>query len=356
MAKIKLGLIGCGGMANAHRQRFGELHEQFELVAAVDVDRARAAAVAEFFPAVKVASDFRDVLDDVEAVLVALPHHLHYSVSKACLLAGKHVLVEKPLANSAEECLDLVATAATAQRVLMVAYCMRFHPLVMRMKELLAAETYGEVFQVSLWTEQLTRYAPDHWASSAATLGGGQLFSHGCHYIDILLWYLGDPIQGTHMGTNLGTPWMEREGTSNVTMRFAGGKLGYHFGTWGARGSKLRYSFHAHCTEGMLEADISNSHLLFRSGKTRETSGESLRPLVDGGELLMQCEAGKHTENEMAHFLGCIERSEQPFTSAADSLQGLKVIWKMYEAEAAGQLADLRGLGLSAMGRGTLSL
>jgi predicted dehydrogenase len=356
MAKVKLGLIGCGGMANAHRKRFGELSARFELVAAVDTQRERAEAVAELFPAARAATDFRDVLDDVDAVLVALPHHLHYSVSKACLLASKHVLVEKPMANSEEECLDLIATAEKAERVLMVAYCMRFHPLVIRMKELLDAKTYGDVFQVSLWTEQLTRYAPDHWASSAATLGGGQLFSHGCHYIDILLWYLGEPIQGMHMGTNLGTPWMEREGTSNVTMRFAGGQLGYHFGTWGARGSKLRYSFHAHCTEGMLEADISNSRLLFRSGKTRETSGESLQPLVDGGELLMECEAGKHTENEMAHFLDCIERGQQPFTSAADSLQGLRVIWKMYEAEAAGQLADLRGLGLSPAGRHVLEV
>ena len=80
------------------------------------------------------------------------------------------------------------------------------------------------------------------------TLGGGQLFSHGCHYIDILLAWMGQPVSGTHLGTNFGTPWMEGEGTSNVSLKFANGALGYHFGTWGAKGTRLRYSFHAHCT------------------------------------------------------------------------------------------------------------
>jgi len=346
MPRIKLGLIGCGGMAGSHRSRFHRFQERLELAAAVDIEEERAAAVKEHFPDVRVATDYRQVLDDVDAVLLVLPHHLHHPVARACLEAGKHVLLEKPMANSEEECLDLIRASKKAGRVLMIAYCMRFHPLVGAMKEHLDAGTFGDVFQVSIWTEQLTRYPPDHWASKAATLGGGQLFSHGCHYIDILLWYLGRPLQGTHLGTNFGTPWMEREGTSNVTIEFAGGRLGYHFGTWGARGSRLRYSFHAHCTEGMLEADITGSRLLIHSGKTRETAGESLRGRTGDGEVLMEAESGKHTENEMAHFLDCIETGTPPLTDGPGSLQGLRVIWRLYEAEKEGKVADLRGLGL----------
>ncbi len=236
------------------------------------------------------------------------------------------------MANSERECLELIEASRKADRTLMIAYCMRFHPLVARMKELLDQKVYGDAFQVSLWTEQHTQYGPEHWASSAAKLGGGQLFSHGCHYIDILLWYLGRPVQGTHFGTNTGTPWMEREGTSNVTMAFEGGRLGYHFGTWGARGTRLGYSFHAHCTEGMIEADITHSKLtVHRKGNA---------------EVLMESEAGKHTENEMAHFLACVETGARPLTDGPGSLQGLRVIWRLYEAEQRGGVADLRGLGL----------
>ena len=69
--------------------------------------------------------------------------------------------------------------------------------------------------------------------------------------------------------------WMEKEGTSNVTMRFESGALGYHFGTWGARGTRLSYSFHAHCTEGMLEFrltsdDFETEQLIYHKGGRQE--------------------------------------------------------------------------------------
>src|SRR5690606_29723663 len=122
--------------------------------------------------------------------------------------------------------------------------------LVRKLKEVLDSGEYGECFHMSMWTEQWTRFpGDDHWGHKIATLGGGQLFSHGCHYVDLLLWFLGEPVHGTHTGTNFGTPWMEREGTSDVSIKFASGAVGYHMGTWGARGSKLHYCFQAHCTD-----------------------------------------------------------------------------------------------------------
>lgn len=332
MSRIRLGLIGCGGMSQTHLRRFHVLADRLELKAAVDTDLAKAQAVAQHFPGLLTATDYHQVLDQVDAVLIVLPHHLHHSVGMAVLQAGKHLLLEKPMANSEGECLDLIAAAKTADRTLMIAYCMRFHPLVVRMKELLDQRAYGDCFQVSIWTEQHTQYPPEHWASRAATLGGGQFFSHGCHYIDILLWYLGRPLRGTHLGTNTGTPWMEREGTSNVSLEFEGGRLGYHFGTWGARGTRLGYSFHAHCTGGMIEAAISEKKLIAHAeGKV---------------EVLLEADSGKHTENEMAHFLDCIEQKKQPLTDGPGSLQGLRIIWRLYEAEQENRVADLRGLGL----------
>ncbi len=332
MSTIRLGLIGCGGMSHAHLARFHQLGERLTLAAAVDVVEERALQVAQQFPQARPATDYRAILDQVDAVLIALPHHLHHAVALDCLAAGKHVLLEKPMALNERQCLDLIAASHAAGCVLMVAYCMRYHPLVARMKELLDQRTCGDVFQVSIWTEQLTQCAPDHWSAHAHTLGGGQLFSHGCHYIDLLLWFLGRPVQGNHLGTKLGTPWMDWEGTSNVTIEFEGGRLGYHFGTWGARGTRLGYSLHAHCTEGMLEADISHGKLI------AHTSGKE--------HVLLEAAPGKHLENEMAHFLDCIATGRTPLTDGPGSLQGLRVIWRLYEAEQQHTIADLRGLGL----------
>jgi len=318
-------------MAKVHANRFTPLAERLELVAAVDLEKERAQAVANLVPGARAATDYREVLDEVDAVLLVLPHHLHHPVAMECLAAGKHVLVEKPMANSERECLEMIEAAEKAHRVLMVAYCMRYHPLVEKMEQLIKNRTYGDVFQVSIWTEQLTLVSPGTWGASAKTLGGGQLFSHGCHYIDILLAYLGRPVRGFHLGTNYCTPWMDWEGTSNVVMEFESGALGYHFGTWGAKGSRLKYSFHAHCTEAMIEAAISLGKLILH-WKGRE-------------EVLLETEPHKHVEREMAHFLDCIESGQRPLTDGPRSLQGLRVIWRLYEAERRGVMADLRGLG-----------
>jgi predicted dehydrogenase len=241
----------------------------------------------------------------------------------------------------------MIEAAKRNQRVLMVAYCMRFHPLVVKMKELLDRKAYGEVFQLSIWTEQLTKYPPDHWASSAKTLGGGQLFSHGCHYIDLLLWMLGKPVWGTHFGTNTGTPWMEKEGTSNVTIEFEGGIMGYHMGTWGARGTRLKYSFHAHCTDGMLEAAFGQGQLILHSKSAKHDPSKPAA--AQNEEVLLEAPHAKPTEVEMAHFIDCIHTGRKPLTDAVGSLEGLQVIWKLYEAEEKRQLADLRGMGLDSL-------
>jgi predicted dehydrogenase len=331
----RLALIGCGIMGTAHEQRFDRFADRMKVVACVDIDEERARQAARVLGAQTATADFRDVLPDADAVLIALPHHLHHPVGMECLRAGKHVLMEKPLANTESECQELIAEAERQGVVLMVAYVQRYHPLTVRMGELIKAKAYGDVFHVSLWTEQFTRVGgADSWHHRADTLGGGQLFSHGCHYMDLLLDWLGEPVSGVHVGTNFGTPWMECEGTSDVSLKFASGAVGYHGATWGARGTRLGYSFHAHATEAMLEVDQGRDVLLLhRHGKEPEV-------------LLQGEEGGKHTDRETAHFLDCVEHNERPLTDGPRSLQSLRVIWRLYEAEEHGVVADLRGLGL----------
>ena len=176
---IKLGIIGCGGMGGAHMRRFHTLRHRVSLVATVDVVKERAEGIARHFPGASVAADYREILGSVDAVLLALPHHLHFSVGQACLDAGVHVLLEKPMANYEVACKELIEAAEKSGKVLMIAYCMRFHPLVQRLKALLDAQAYGDVFQVSIWTEQLTRYpqtighrAKSGWAAGSCSATG----------------------------------------------------------------------------------------------------------------------------------------------------------------------------------------
>lgn len=344
MSKIRLGIIGCGGMAGTHSGGFHHLADKVEIAATCDIELERAQKAAAVTGASLAVSDYRELLDHVDAVLVVLPHDLHFEVGMTCLKAGKHVLMEKPMCNTEEECLELIETAEREGKVLMTAYPVRFWPIVLKLKELIDSKAYGECFQMSVWTEQFTRYYDGHWALSADRLGGGQFFSHGCHYVDLLLWFLGRPVRGTHLGTNFGTPWMEKEGTSNVTIQFENGALGYHFGTWGARGTKLGWSLHAHCTDGMLEINRQENKLYVYSHIKEEKANldtDSRKKVLYEAD-----ESGKFTHHELEHFVDCIQNGTKPITDGPTSLQGLRVIWKLYEAERNNTVADLRGLGL----------
>ncbi len=349
MTKLRMGIIGCGGMtADAHVNGLLELTEVMEVTAVCDIDIKQANLLQAKLPKAIAVTDYRDLLDYVDAVLIALPHDLHYEVGIVCLEADKHVLMEKPLANTQEECEELIRVSKERNLTLMTAYPVRFWPIVQKMKELIEAKTYGDVFQMSVWTEQLTHPPEGHWATIAKRLGGGQFFSHGCHYVDLMLWFLGKPIKGTHFGTNFGTPWMEKEGTSNVVIEFENGVLGYHMGTWGARGRRLGYSIHIHCTEGMLEYNRGEGKLYLHSQMKEERASTDTTSEVQ--ILMEEKEAGKQTQFEIMHFLECVRDRKLPLTNGDISLQGLKVIWKLYDAESVGTIADLRGLGLSEIG------
>ena len=332
---IRLAILGCGGMTNdGYLPRFQHVADEISVVAAVDIEQERADQVAALFDGARSETDHRKVLDDVDAALVVLPHNLHYTVALECLNAGKHVLLEKPMANTEQQCIDLIETAERMEMTLMIGYVMRYHPLTLALKQAIDEGVIGSVFQLSLWTEQYTHYPDGHWANRAVTLGGGQLFSHGCHYIDLMMWFLGRPVSGVHVGTNFGTPWMEKEGTSNVTMKFEGGALGYHAGTWGARGTRLGYSFHAHGEKGMLEANFMARELILH----QSDRDEYVR--------FRGSQEGKHAENELMHFAHCIKTGTRPETDGRNSLQSLRVIWRLYDAEQRNLVADLTGLGL----------
>ncbi len=345
--KINIGVIGCGGMAKSHASRFEAIMDKIEVTALVDLELDRARAVAELLPNDPfITTDYKEALDYCDAVLVVLPHHLHHQVTIDCLDAGKHVLCEKPLANTEQECLEMVEAAKRNDRVLMVAYCMRFHPLVLKMKEYLDNKTFGECFQLSIWTEQHTEREPSNWMCRADQVGGGQLFSHGCHYIDLMLWMMGKPLRGTHTSTNLGTPWMEKEGTSNVCIEFEDGKLGYHFGTWGARGTKLKYAFHAHCEKGMLEINLHDGTLKYYGDAEAHVPGSDAEQKE---ALLFEAKHAKPTSEEMSHFIDCIENGTTPLTDPVSSIEGLQIIWKLYDAENKHELADFQGMGLGSL-------
>jgi len=284
MKKLKIGLIGCGKMMARHVRGIKHV-DNAEIVSVCDVIRENAVELAaELGNNPTVYTDWRDMVDEIDAAMIALPHDLHFECGMFFALHGKHILMEKPLCNTEEECLRLIETCEEHNVKLMCAYPVRYWKGIEKLKELVDSGEYGKIIQMSIWTEQLTGIDCSfsdrfnrHW-SITARLGGGQLFSHGCHYIDLMLWFLGEPLYGSHVGTNVGTPWMLREGTSAVTIKFKNGAIGYHGATWGARGTRLAYDFQIHTEKGLLDYEHRSGEIRFYNGIAVHEPGEEYSP------------------------------------------------------------------------------
>ena len=143
---------------------------------------------------------------------------------------------------------------------------------------------------------------------------------------------------------------MEQEGTSDAVISLDSGALGTTLGL-GARATQLGYAIHAHYEKGILEADITNGILYaphgFEGVPPKGGIGGTLSPDPKHAEVILQrSEESKYLHGELAHFLNAIEQSVEPLTNGSGSLQGLRVIWRLQEAESLGKDADLRGLGL----------
>ena len=148
MERVRIGVLGLGSMGRQHVRVLSELPD-VEIVAAVDA-QAEARQRVEQHAAVPTAADWRVLLEsNADAVVNALPTPDHYAVTLALLEAGKHVLVEKPIATTPAEAEELVVAAERHGRLLAVGHVERFNPAIVRLHELIVAGRLGEPVTVA---------------------------------------------------------------------------------------------------------------------------------------------------------------------------------------------------------------
>jgi predicted dehydrogenase len=158
---------------------------ELELAALCERDESRAAAFSERMPGVPVHSDFEAVLEDptIDAVIVATPPRTHRALAGAALEAGKHVLVEKPLARTLAEAVELVEIADDRGLVLMPGHTFLYSPPVNKVRELMHQGALGEVYFVTSSRMNLGKYQPD-----------GVICDLAPHDVSILLYVLDQPV------------------------------------------------------------------------------------------------------------------------------------------------------------------
>ncbi|MDR3634794.1 MAG: Gfo/Idh/MocA family oxidoreductase [Isosphaeraceae bacterium] len=229
MRRLRTALVGCGKVGQTHALALSSLPES-EFVAVCDANRDRAETFAARFGA----SAYTDVAamvngSGVEAVLIATPHPLHAEAAVRAAEGGAHVLIEKPMAATLEDCDAILAAAGKARITLGVISQRRLYEPVRRMKQAIDAGKVGRpvlgVFQMYSWRDP-AYYQSDPWRGKWATEGGGVLVNQSPHQLDLLMWFLGDVEEVSGYWANLNHPQIEVDDTAVASIRFRGGALG----------------------------------------------------------------------------------------------------------------------------------
>jgi predicted dehydrogenase len=194
--ELHVGLIGAGSIAQiVHLPILVDLPGAC-VDAVCDIDYPKAAAIAGRLDIPKVYRDetqlFADA--DLDAIVICTPNHLHHRQVVAALQAGKHVLVERPLALDARGAEAAVQAAEKAGRALVVAYNNRYRPDIRGVKSFVESGELGEVFSIhGTWFNRKVRPKRPTWRHRKATAGGGAFMDLGVQVLDLCLWMLDYP-------------------------------------------------------------------------------------------------------------------------------------------------------------------
>ncbi len=187
---MRVGIVGCGLIGRKRADALGAAN----LTACADIDLSRAQSLAGPHSAIAM-SDWRELIarDDVDVVIVATINSLLAEVSAAALDAGKHVLVEKPAARNVTELDEVIAAQERSGRLVHVGFNHRYHPALLKARELFDSGVLGEMMFVRGRYGHGGRVGYEReWRADPAQSGGGELIDQGVHLIDLARQFLGD--------------------------------------------------------------------------------------------------------------------------------------------------------------------
>jgi virulence factor len=307
---IRIGVIGVGNMGQHHTRVLSSMKD-VELVGVSDINVERGLETASKYK-VRFFEDYCDLLPHVDAVCVAVPTRLHYAVGINCLLAGIHVLMEKPIAASISEAESLVNAAAESQCILQVGHIERFSPAFQELSKVLKTE---EV--LALEAHRMNPYS-DRANDVSVVL---DLMIHD---IDLLLELAASPVVKL---TASGSRAQDSGYLDYVTatLGFANGIVAT------VTASKITHRkirrISAHCKNSFTEADFLKNEILIHRHSTANSMMDHRQVFYKQDGLIEQV----YTSNidklgaELEHFVNCVHGGNQPSVGGEQALKALRL-------------------------------
>ena len=307
MKPVKVGVIGIGNMGWNHARVLSLLRDA-ELVGVADPDSARGALAKEQFGC-EWFEDYNALISEVEAVCIAVPTLLHHPVGMACLQAGVHVLIEKPIAASEQEARELIAAAEQADRLLQVGHIERFNPAF---RELLNVVANEEVVVL-----EGRRHSPHADRANDVSV----VLDLMIHDIDLVLELAGAPVVGfAAAGGRSGDGPIDYV---TATLNFANGVAA------SLTASKMSHRkvrcLSAHCRASLVEADFLHRNLRIhrRAQESYSATRGELLYRHDGFIEEVSITPTEPLYAELEHFLQCVRGTARP---AVDGLQASRAL------------------------------
>jgi len=254
-------VVGCGSIAKRHAAAARRLRRPL-IFASRDVERARRYARA--FGGVAAYGGYAEALADprAEGAIICTPHDRHLADARAAFAAGKHVLIEKPLARTLDEADEIIASAAAADRVLMVAEQFHFMPAFRRVKAILDSGRLGALRELHLTARGFG--ARSGWRLAADAVGGGTLIDGGIHYVHNLRWWGGDVRRVVALRPPQTLLAMEGEDAISLLAELESGALGLLSTSLAARGLSRHQWATVTGTRGSCVADNNGRFVMAR--------------------------------------------------------------------------------------------
>jgi predicted dehydrogenase len=346
---IGTALVGVGHVADTHAQALAALPES-RFVGVFDSNTHRALDFAARYGVMAYRS-LDELLEDdaVQSVSVAVPHRVHGEVAIDIANAGRHVIVEKPMASTLAECDAMIAAAESNHVQLALISQRRWYEPVRRVK---AAIDEGRIGRPILATLVLLEwrgpdyYAMDPWRGTWGGEGGGILVSQATHQLDILQWFMGPVVEVDGYAANLSHPTIEVEDTVVALLRFANGALGSIVAS-NSQTPGLYGQIHIHGDNGASIGVQTESGSAFVSGVTTHVDspfndlwtipGEadslprwrrSDRARVRGDDVMT-----RYHRLQIQDFLDAIASGREPAVSGREGRKSVELFTALYRAQ-----------------------
>jgi predicted dehydrogenase len=319
VTKIKVGLIGGGGIADAHIRGYRTYADAIEVTAVADVvDETARRRAAELGAAAY--TDFRQMIieSDLDAVDICLPHYLHAEAIVAAAQAGKHILCEKPLCLTVEQADQVQRAVRAAGVTLMCAHNQLFLPAVSKARQLLDQGILGTVYEVRITDCFYNDFNPQNmgWRATAATSGGGELMDTGYHPTYLMLHLAGgSPVEATALLSLHRLRFMDSEDSAQVLVRFDNGVAGHLVTSWAYDPPPGTERFSVVGERGSLHSDGRSLTVTMRGSSSQTYDFEDVDTFV----------------SEIGHFADCLRSGTRPLHTEREGIDVLCVILAAYE-------------------------